>query len=136
MSPQAAEYQKAMEQTLKDLYTARINKLIHIAGRDSSSKKPPENATPQEAKVFESLISAIEIGRTQILESPIENKTKPEPETLLNIRFLSPLPQLVASDGGEYGPYNVGDTSKLPLSTAKLLIEKGAAENASEAPFK
>ncbi len=126
-SPEAREYRDNMLKTLADLYHVRVNKIVHIAGRNEGPRKSPENVTEEERGLYDELSNALEKTRNDILRSPIKQEKERKPEEMVRVRLSSAMPQIVGTDGNEYGPFNEGDVTGLPKSTADLLVDRGAA---------
>lgn len=60
---------------------------------------------------------------------PVEQVQKPETKT---VRFLHAIPKFVGKNLEMYGPFEEEDIASLPAEIAKVLIEKGRAEDFSQ----
>ncbi len=49
-------------------------------------------------------------------------------DEVVNLRILNNLPRFLGVDKKIYGPFNKGDETSMPISTAKLLLDKNRAE--------
>lgn len=113
---------------------------------------------PQEKGLFEELVQALKMNKRAVIESvfnlqtpmvgggPVIEKeqtqksevSKPEtpaaptpksPNKIdLNVKFLVSIPKFLGKDMKVFGPFNEGDTAKLPNQIANILIKKGRAE--------
>jgi DNA replication initiation complex subunit (GINS family) len=89
--------------------------------KEAEETKPEEPAQEPEVKAEEDEpeTAAPEIPSTENKEE--ENATK-------MIRFVSAVPKFVGKELEEYGPFEGEDVANLPAKIAKVLIEKGRAE--------
>ena len=124
---------------LKELYDKRENKIITLSLLNSrnESKVDMSLLLPEEIKLYESLKENFNNYRKGILDSVLEGKLPVlnEPKTIktdfqdrMLVRLTNPVPKFVGSNGFKYGPFDEEDIANLPLNIAKLLIEKGRAE--------
>ena len=127
----------------EEIVAIRVGKLMRLASR-TGDLEPPKNMVSAEKETYSKLLSLVADFRQVTLgeekklefESPTEEEPeKIEPEAPVDdgkaaVRMLSPMPAIVGSDMLHYGPFAEGDEVRLPRKTAKILIEKGAAEEA------
>jgi len=127
-SPDIGEYSSTVRDYLEKIYNMRLNKVIHYAGRALNESKPPENALPNELSLYNKLLSDVAENRVKVLEKKMMEETVEE-TNLVKVRIKKPLPAIVGSDSSEYGPFRVDDVVELPEDSARLLIQRDAAEN-------
>ena len=124
---------------LKELYEKRENKIFTLALLNSRNQSKIDTSLllPEEIKFYENLRNNLSLYRKGILDNILDGKlpTFEEPKVIKSdfqdkmlIRFISPVPKFVGSSGFTYGPFEEEDIANLPLNIAKLLIEKGRAE--------
>jgi len=124
---------------LKELYEKRESKIINLALLDSRSKTNIDHSyfLPEESKFYESIKNNLNLYREGILSNIIQGRlpTFEEPKTIkrdfqdkILVRFINQVPKFVGSNGFAYGPFEEEDIANLPSDVAKLLIEKGRAE--------
>jgi|SRR3989344_1874065 len=124
---------------LKELYEKRENKIITLALLNSRNlgKVDTSLLLPEEVKFYENVKNDLNLYRGGILgnlqqgKSPALNEPKvikSDFQDKILIRFISPVPKFVGSNGFNYGPFEEEDIANLPSDVAKLLIEKGRAE--------
>jgi DNA replication initiation complex subunit (GINS family) len=124
----------------EEIVAIRVGKLMRLASR-TGDQEPPKNMVSAEKEVYSKLLCLVADFRLVALgeekkvgfESPTEEKPEEEPEAPVDdgkaaVRVLSPMPAIVGSDMLHYGPFAEGDEVRLPRKTARILIEKGAAE--------
>jgi len=50
----------------------------------------------------------------------------------IELRFCNRVPEFTGTDLETHGPFQVGDTAKIPKDSAEVLIARGSAEKAGE----
>ena len=124
---------------LKELYEKRESKIINLTLINSRSKSNIDFSLllPEEVKFYESIRNNLNVYREGILSNVLEGKlpSLKEPKVIKSdfqdkmlIRFINSVPKFVGSNGFAYGPFEEEDIANLPLDIARLLIEKGRAE--------
>jgi DNA replication initiation complex subunit (GINS family) len=129
VSPDIGEYKDMVAEILEKLYYQRINKIIHYAGRATPETKPPENMVAEEAELYAAIVVAVVENKALVLDKPLEVEEEVRKPTL-KVRMKQALPTIVGSDLREYGPFREDDVVELPEDSARLLIERDAAEKA------
>jgi DNA replication initiation complex subunit (GINS family) len=141
----AKEIERTMKQLesiyriLKELYEKRENKILTIALLNSRSSSNIDTSVllPEEIKFYECIRNNLSLYRKGILGNVLEGKLPvlKEPKVIKSdfqnkmlIRFVNPVPKFVGSNGFAYGPFEEEDIANLPEDIAKLLVEKGRAE--------
>jgi DNA replication factor GINS len=114
---------KNVERLIEDIYNRRERKILNLALIFVRTSIQPENLTDGERVFFDQLTEVITKRRVDILSSTFE--LKPAQKTVI---FKEDIPQFIGSDLKEYGPFKKGDDAEIPLENAKILIEKGIAE--------
>ncbi len=124
---------------LKELYEKRENKIINLAMLNSRSKTNIDISLflPEEIRFYESIKNDLNSYRDGILNNLLQGKFPAfkEPKTIKSnfedktlVRFINHVPKFVGGNGFAYGPFEEEDIANLPSDVAKLLIEKGRAE--------
>lgn len=124
---------------LKELYEKRESKIINLALLNSRSKSNIDFSLflPEEIKFYENLKNSLNLYRDNILNNLLQGKlpSLKEPKTIktdfqdkILVRFINQVPKFVGSNGFVYGPFDEEDMANLPADVARLLIEKGKAE--------
>ena len=126
--PDAAQYKDNILAIMDEIYSLRVNKLIHYAGREWDGGEPPKNAIECEVVIFRELQKILTKSRKTVFSSCKPSKPKPKPKDFISCRFLTAMPKIIGSDSAEYGPFRLDDVFKLPIDTAKMLVERGVAE--------
>ena len=108
--------------TIGDIVKARERKILVSALNFADSGMEPANLTDEEKRLFDQAASLIMQFRT-------DSKKFLEPGLTRNsmIVFSEEVPQFVATDMKNYGPFGKGDVANLPEDVCRLLIEKGFA---------
>lgn len=114
---------KNIERLIEDIYSRRERKILNLALIFVRTNIKPENLIDEEKVFFDQLVEAITHRRVEILSSVFEQK--PLHKTVV---FKEDVPQFIGSDMKEYGPFRAGEEAGIPEENAKLLIEKGIAE--------
>ena len=124
---------------LKELYEKRESKIINLALLNSRSKTNMNLSLflPEETKFYENLRNNLNLFREGILNNLLQGNFPVfnEPKTIKSnfqdkvlVRFINHVPKFVGGNGFAYGPFEEEDIANLPSDIAKLLIEKGRAE--------
>ena len=131
----------------EEITALRVGKIMRLASR-TGDHEPPKNMVSSEAALYSKLLSLTADFRSEAFgeEQKKEEKKKEvedvaacgtkdaEPSSAeaddgkAAVRVLSPMPAIIGSDLVHYGPFAEGDEVRLPKKTAKILVEKGAAE--------
>ncbi|MBD3387541.1 MAG: hypothetical protein GF416_00815 [Candidatus Altiarchaeales archaeon] len=126
-NPETGDYAPMVSDMLEKIYSARVNKLIHHAGRALGDSKSPDNMLPEERKLYDRLLAALSESRASVLEREVQVEVEEEKPTL-KVRVKRAMPAIVGSDSVEYGPFREDDVVELPVDSAELLIKQGIAE--------
>lgn len=127
--PSALEYKKIIDEMIESIYSLRINKLIHYAGRAAFDSRKPKNALEHELSLYKAISDAVECNRAAVFSTTIAAEHRQKKEPTQTVRMTAPIAKFMGHNGAEYGPYKSEQKVELPIETAKLLISKGAAEN-------
>lgn len=114
---------QAARQRLQDILDIRERKIINMALYSLRSGMIPENLSPEENTLFDSVVSLLrefQEKRKLVLEGKQEKRDV--------VAILNPVPKFVGVNLQTYGPFKPGDVATLPQENARLLIEKNAAE--------
>ena len=140
---------------LKELYERREKKIVNIALMSSRSKPgtTKENLLEIEDSFYHELIALFSKYRKGVLlnllsqKAPIieeiEQKSKEKQPSASEpqqdqeskevlVRFLSFVPKFLGEELETYGPFEADEMITLPLIIAKILIDKGKAEEINE----
>lgn len=130
------EYREPARKLIEEVYLLRVGKMMRLVSRTDS--EPPKNMVPAEEEMYRKILSLLSdfrmgvIGgkKTETMEEYVEptKEEAPVDDGRCAVRMLSSMPAIVGSDMSHYGPFNEGDEVRLPRKTARILIEKGAAE--------
>lgn len=139
---------KNIKKILRELYELREKKIISLASskvRTSSNLIDTSKLLDKEKSLFDEACDLFSKYKTEILEKIISNGFEEEPvqkeavpekeevkkeieEEIQKIKILNDLPRFLGVDKKVYGPFNKGDVTEMPLSTAILLLDKNRAE--------
>ena len=108
--------------TIGDIVKLREKKILVSALNFADSGVEPANLTDEEKGLFDQAASLIMQFRT-------DSKKFLDPGLARNsmIVFREEVPQFVATDMKNYGPFGKGDVANLPEDVTRLLVEKGFA---------
>lgn len=98
-----------------------IMKISQVAEPEESDEKEEESSEPSESKPEK------QVEPESMEEKPEEDAAK-EAAELIDVRFTESMPSFVGEDFNEYGPFEAGDTAKLPPQITDILINKGVIE--------
>ena len=132
---------------LTELYERREKKVINMALIRSRTGADIIDTTPllsEEKMLFDALVAQLDYYRNNILyrvlnaqpatfeEKKAETTQKEQEgkETKL-IRFIHAVPKFIGKELEIYGPFSEEDVASLPAEIAKILIDKGRAEEIS-----
>jgi DNA replication initiation complex subunit (GINS family) len=144
-----------IKKIVRELYERREKKIINMAlnkSRTGSSIIDTSKLLGVEKKFFSTVVAALNNYREGILLNVLNLKepliSEPEPakeegesgkeaqkegeKPTKMVRFLNPIPKFVGKELEVYGPFEEDDMASLPTEIAKLLIEKGRAEEIKE----
>jgi DNA replication initiation complex subunit (GINS family) len=130
------EYKEPARKLIEEIYLLRVGKIMRLVSR--TEPEPPKNMVPAEEKVYKDITSLLSGfrktmvggGKTETVEEYVE-PTKEQPpadDGKTAVRILSSMPAIIGSDMSHYGPFAEGDEVRVPNKTARILVEKGAAE--------
>ena len=130
---------ESIYKVLKELYEKREGKIINLALLNSRSKTVIDTSLllPEEIKFYENTKNNFNLYREGVLNNLLQGKMPAlkEPKTIKTnfqnkvlVRFINPVPKFVGSNEFAYGPFEKEDIANLPEDIAKLLVEKGRAE--------
>jgi DNA replication initiation complex subunit (GINS family) len=130
------EYREPARKLIEEIYFLRVGKMMRLVSRTDSV--PPKNMVPAEEEIYKKILSLLSDLRTSVVggkkaeaaEEYVEQikEEAPVDDGRAAVRMLSSMPAIVGSDMSHYGPFTEGDEVRLPRKTARILIEKGAAE--------
>jgi DNA replication initiation complex subunit (GINS family) len=112
----------AAKRILQDLVEIRERKIVTLALYSVRTGEKPENLTPEETSLLESVSGIIKDWQAK-KKSLL--KAKDEPKTL--VAAVEAVPQFMGTDMRTYGPFEPGDMATVPSDAAKLLIDSGIA---------
>lgn len=92
----------------------------------AETKIPEPDAVKNESESNES-----EASKNDDAPQEVNNEAKEEKPTKM-VRFMGAVPKFVGKELEEYGPFDEEDVANLPTAIAKVLIEKGRAEEIEE----
>lgn len=108
---------------LQDLLEIRERKLLSQALFYVRSGAPSPNMTPEEKEFFDRMVSALR--EFQKKRAFAYDKMQ---EKKMAVALLQDIPRFVAINTKEFGPYRKGDIVSIPEENAKVLVEKGIAQ--------
>ena len=145
------EHKEHLLKLADDICDRRKNKIIMQAMRTGSES--PVNAIPIENDMYDEITGVLveyAVGlsnqfrgiekaagnvkkRQQPADNPLESEERRGETELadnekISVRIIRPLPSFIGSDMVHYGPVNDGDILKLPTDNARILTERGIAE--------
>ncbi len=115
MTPEEVDLYNKLVELLKE-YNSFVDRVL--TGQYSFDLKSPQ---PQEDQELEDLgITEQEEGGEMFINE--------EGQNIVLARVIKPIPRFVATDGKEYGPYDVDDIIKIPEEIANILGDQGLIE--------
>jgi DNA replication initiation complex subunit (GINS family) len=152
----AEEHRKTQNQLinvktiLTELYNRREKKIINAAldeSRTGTMLLNKELLLAQEKVLYDELVNVLKGSRKEILlntlalkasesakpveandESPKDLKTEPISQNSKKLRFKQEVPKFMGTDLQVYGPFKPDQEAVLPSDVAKVIINKGKAE--------
>ncbi|MEM5869958.1 MAG: hypothetical protein QXR09_02200 [Candidatus Aenigmatarchaeota archaeon] len=118
---------KNVERLVEDIFNRRERKIVTQAINSARVGLTIENLTDEEREFFEKIKEMIKERREKVLKEVME-KEEEEKETVSMVVFKEAVPEFVGADLKTYGPFEKGDIAKIPEENARVLIEKGLAE--------
>ncbi len=115
---------KNAERLVEDIFNRRERKILNNVLIAARTGIQPENLREEEKQFFDSMLSVVK-DRHSLLPS-LKGKEKEQLQTL--IIFKEDVPEFVAADEKNYGPFKKGDIAKLPKENMQLMIKQGVAE--------
>ncbi len=127
------KYREHVAKLIDDIYERRQNKIVLHALRTKDTDAPPANITSVEKKFYILLIEILKKSRDDVFEKteeqkPAEKVEESIPDGYEKVRVLHELPAIIGVDSKHYGPFKEGDVVLLLEVNAKILVEKGMAE--------
>ena len=116
---------KNIELLLEDIFNRRERKILNFAIIAARTGIPPENLSAEEREFFDRINATIKERRNDNLKKMLGERKE---ELASLIVFKEDVPEFVALDEKNYGPFKKGDIARLPEDNMKLLIERGLAE--------
>jgi len=116
---------KNIELLLEDIFNRRERKVLNFAIIAARTGIPPENLSAEERDFFDKIVDTIKQRRNDNLKKMLGEKKE---EFASLIVFKEDVPEFVALDEKNYGPFKKGDIARLPDENMKLLIDRGFAE--------
>lgn len=142
-----------VKRLLTDLYSKREKKIVGLALDKSKTKSVIVDNTvflPEEKIFFEAVVALLThyregiLGNVLICNNPdinevfndigsLDPQKKPQidekkDEDVILVRFVQAVPKFVGEELEEYGPFEEEDIANIPRILAKVLIDKGRAE--------
>ncbi len=111
------------KETLEELLNIRERKIVNMAIYAARSGAMPEGLESHEKELFDRVFETLKNYQEQKKKLLAASR-----ERLLQIAVSTDIPRFVGMDMRNYGPYRSGDIASLPEENAKVLIEKGAAQ--------
>lgn len=136
---------KNAKKIIKELYELREKKIVLLSinkVKTGSKLINTEVMLESEKNLFDDSCKVLQKYKDSTLNFDIKNKPRATTQTNqkeeekekqqeskeIEVEFTVNLPKFVGQDGTIHGPYNLGETKKLPTQIAKLLIEKNKAK--------
>ena len=136
---------------LTELYNKREKKIINAALAESKRGTALINKDlmlTQETKLYRLMVDVLKDSRKLILlntlalkkseisaeveQKPVEEekdlKTDPNSQDLKKLKFIQEVPKFMGTDLQVYGPFAPEEEAKLPPDVAKVILNKGKAE--------
>jgi DNA replication initiation complex subunit (GINS family) len=113
---------KSVERLVEDIFDRRERKILNMAIISARTSIPPENLTDEEKIFFNAILANIKGRRESTLKNFFAARITPE------VVFKEDMPAFVAIDEKTYGPFKKGDTTRLPEENARVLLQRGVAE--------
>jgi len=135
-----------IQKIIKELYEKRESKIVQLAimnSRSQISKNDKSNMLNIEKETYNAVLKTLDGSRNELLHNiilgnnlkkiskiePKDLKKDEEPKiTTKEVKFKKKIDKFVGTDLNNYGPFEKGDTSKLPAELAELLINQNQVE--------
>jgi DNA replication initiation complex subunit (GINS family) len=129
-----------IQRIVTEIYNRREKKiLINALNNARVNSRPKAYLLDEEKKFFDELVEIIKTFREGILNNLLSNKLPkielkkhiPQVEqgkSSIAVRFLGNIPKIVDLEGNLHGPFSEDEIATVPFAIAKVLIEKGRAE--------
>lgn len=117
---------KNIERLVEDIFNRRERKIVTQAINSARVSLTVENLTEEEREFFNKVVAIIRERRDEFLKELIERRE--EKESVSMVVFKEAVPEFLGIDMKTYGPFEKGDIAKLPEENAKILVERGLAE--------
>ncbi|MBI2542571.1 MAG: DNA replication complex GINS family protein [Candidatus Aenigmarchaeota archaeon] len=114
---------RSVERLIEDIFNRRERKILNAAIISARTGLPPENLSEEERPFYNSIVAMVKNRRHELLSVMMPDKRK---ESMAI--FKEDTPEFVGSDEQTYGPFKIGDTSKLPEDDMRILLERGVVE--------
>ncbi|HDD71422.1 MAG TPA: DNA replication complex GINS family protein [Candidatus Aenigmarchaeota archaeon] len=114
---------KNVERLVENIFDRRERKILNQALITVRTQIPPQNLTEEEKEFFEKVVEILKERRKKFFEKIFgrgEGKKK--------VRFKADVPEFVGIDGEVYGPFKEGEEAEIPPENARVLTQKGLAE--------
>ena len=95
---------------------------------EQETEKTPKEQKETKKETPKQFISEQETPKEAIQEQPSNEQEPQFKQEKKKIKFLHAVPKFVGRELEVYGPFESGDTGELMLEVAKILIDKGKAE--------
>lgn len=125
------EHKTHIQKLVEEITVRRRNKIILHALRTPDETIPPTNILPDEEELFGDVVALIKKHQKRTLSKKPPAK-KQEPDTpsheTVSVKILQAIPEIVGSDSKTYGPFKEDSVVSLPADSARILLDKGFAE--------
>ncbi|MBN2250575.1 MAG: hypothetical protein JW724_00690 [Candidatus Altiarchaeota archaeon] len=127
------EHKGHIEKLSGEIFERRRNKIVVCALRPTG--KEPENMVFVERSFYTSLVRTLSEYGKKVFAPCDEEIAKEAPAgrdgidvEKVEVRFINSIPSIIGVDMVHYGPFKEGDTARLPVGNAKVLVEQDVAE--------
>jgi len=127
-SPGIGDYAATIRDYTAKIYSLRVNKIVHYAGRAAHDTKPPDNILSEERILYERILAVVVENRAKVLDRKPQMQPVEEKKPTVKVRIKQAMPAIIGSDSREYGPYKEDDVAELPEDSAEILVARKAAE--------
>ncbi len=143
------EHKEPALKLFEKIYYSRVGKITRLVSREGETSIP-KNIVSIEMEMYKEFTAVMSEYTKKILKEKKdkikteektteeicdvvnEEKTSEERKTVeeggIVVRIISPIPAIIGSDRGHYGPFKEGDEVRLPAATARILMDRGVAE--------
>jgi DNA replication initiation complex subunit (GINS family) len=136
-SPDLGEYSSEIKDFYEKILVARRNKILNYC-TGPNPEKPIENATDEEEEFRKAVLEEINKymkhkGKTEgYVRKEVKAVKKKIEEVLddgfMEVSFLQDMQEFIGVDTKPYGPYTKGDTVRLPVENARILLKQDVVE--------